>query len=243
MKQVLKRTWLRTLAMFALFTVELLLIWVLIIASSAIFLFIAYQIIKGGETKFDSMAFAWFDSWANPFTTSIFTNITFFASSGFITFAALVLIVYFLFIEKHRWFSLKVPVIAVGSISLNLLLKYYFNRQRPDIPHLVEAQGLSFPSGHSMEAASFYGLLIYIVWQRVHNPVLRNIIVAFLVLMILSIGSSRVYLHVHFATDVLAGLSAGALWVILGVSALRRLERYSKRNVNAVVEAAAVTGE
>jgi undecaprenyl-diphosphatase len=136
-----------------------------------------------------------------------------------------------------------VPVIAVGSISLNLLTKFFFHRERPLIKHLVEASGLSFPSGHSMVSASFYGLLIYLSWHNIENRVLHYVISGLLILTILLIGCSRVYVHVHYATDVMAGFSAGFLWVILGVYGLRRLERYSKRNLDAVVEEAAVKVE
>ena len=225
------------LAVFTLFTVELLFIWIVFITCILLFFFLAREIIEDQELNLDTKAFAWADTLATPGVNRFMTSITFFASRNFITVMSLVLIFYFLFIRKHRWYSIKVPVIALGSISLNLILKYIFNRDRPLIPHLVKSYGLSFPSGHAMISASFYGLLIYLVWRHVAHPVWRWVLVVFLTIFIILIGFSRVYLHVHYASDVLAGFAAGFLWVIIAIYLLKKLEKYSRRHLNSVVEA------
>ncbi|QHL88940.1 phosphatase PAP2 family protein [Nibribacter ruber] len=224
------------LASSALFTVELIIIWIVFLGCLVLFFWLAKEVLPGTELKFDSRAFAWADSINNAALTEFIKVVTFLASRNFITGAALMLIAYFLFVKKHKWYSLKVPVIAVGSISLNLLLKYLFNRPRPLIPHLVDSYGLSFPSGHAMISASFYGLLIYLVYKNVKPEAARWALIAGLSVLIVFIGFSRVYLHVHYATDVLAGLAAGLGWVILAVRLLRLMEKYSKRNLNPVVK-------
>ncbi|MDX5444225.1 MAG: phosphatase PAP2 family protein, partial [Hymenobacteraceae bacterium] len=205
--------------------------------------FLSHEIWEGEELKFDVAAFAFADSLATDGLTSFIEGITFFASKNFITPVAILLIVYFLFIHKHRWYTLKVPVVALGSITLNLILKNIFDRPRPVIPHLVEASGLSFPSGHSMVAASFYGLLIYLVWVNVKNKLLKWAISLLLLLFIILIGFSRIYLHVHYATDVVAGLAAGFMWVIVGIASLRRLEKYSKRQIDPMVQEGMDSGQ
>ena len=126
-------------------------------------------------------------------------------------------------------------MVALGSISLNLVLKFFFDRQRPDMP-LVDASGLSFPSGHSMIAASFYSLIIYLTWRHVDHKPLRYFLVSLLVIFILLIGFSRIYLRVHYATDVVAGFAAGILWVIIGIWLLRRIEKYTRKEIVPVVE-------
>ncbi len=224
------------MASTALFTVELVVIWTVFILCLVVFFWLAKEVLPGQELKFDSKAFAWADERANPSLTEFIKGITFLASRNFISGAGLMLIGYFLFVKKHKWYSVKVPVIAVGSISLNLLLKYLFNRPRPLVPHLVESYGLSFPSGHAMISASFYGLLIYLVYKSVEEPAWRFLLITLLSLLILFIGFSRVYLHVHYATDVLAGLAAGLGWVILAIFLLNRMEKFSKRNLNPVVK-------
>ncbi|KAA3436457.1 phosphatase PAP2 family protein [Rufibacter hautae] len=232
----MKKRFRKFVASTALFTVELVVIWTVFILCLVVFFWLAKEVLPGQELKFDSKAFAWADDRASPSLTEFIKGITFLASRNFISGAGLMLIGYFLFVKKHKWYSVKVPVIAVGSISLNLILKYLFNRPRPLVPHLVESYGLSFPSGHAMISASFYGLLIYLVYKSVEEAAWRFLLITLLALLILFIGFSRVYLHVHYATDVLAGLAAGLGWVILAIFLLNRMEKFSKRNLNPVVK-------
>ncbi|WP_276499265.1 phosphatase PAP2 family protein [Pontibacter litorisediminis] len=224
----------RMVASAALFTVELVFIWVLFVACIIVFLWLSSEILQGDEVWLDEAAFGFAASIGGPLMDGVIKFVTFFASRQFLTPAALALVAYYLFIRKHRWNSLKVPVVALGSISLNLVLKYFFDRERPMSP-LVEASGLSFPSGHSMVAASFYGLLIYLVWQNVKDARLRNLLIFLLITFVILIGFSRVYLRVHYATDVLAGFAAGFLWVIIGITMLRRLERFSGKEITPLV--------
>lgn len=221
-------------AAFTLFTVELIFVWLIFLACIVVFLYIGSQIAAGDELGIDEAAFGFAADIATPWLNSFIEAITFFASRQFLTPAALLLIAYFLFVRKHRWYSLKVPVVALGSITLNLVLKQFFDRPRPLLP-LVEASGLSFPSGHSMVAASFYGLLIYLAWKHIKQPFLRYFLVGFLVAFVIVIGFSRIYLRVHYATDVLAGFAAGFLWVIIGIWSLKRIERFSRKEITPVL--------
>jgi undecaprenyl-diphosphatase len=228
----------KSVAALALFTVELVFIWAVFLTCIMVFFFLSRQILEGEALHVDDRAFAWTDSFGSAAFTKFMVVVTFFASRNFITTISLLLIFYFLFVRRHRWYSLKVPVIALGSISLNLLLKYFFNRPRPLVPHLVESSGLSFPSGHAMISASFYGLLVYLVWMHVKQPLLRISVLVMLIAMMVLIGFSRVYLHVHYATDVMAGFAAGLLWVIIAIFSLRKLEKFSRRKLKPVMEAA-----
>ncbi|MHA6249091.1 phosphatase PAP2 family protein [Pontibacter sp. CAU 1760] len=232
---MIKRVYKKVVAGAALFTIELLFVWALFLVCIVAFLYIGAEIIQGETLGIDEAAFGFAGDIANPVLDGFIKFITFFASSMFLTPAALLLVAYFTFVRKHRWYSVKVPVIALGSITLNVVLKFFFERPRPMMP-LVEASGLSFPSGHSMVAASFYGLIIYLVWHNVRPKHWRNLWITFLMIFVLLIGFSRIYLRVHYATDVLAGFSAGFLWVIIGVYTLRRIEMLSKKELDPVVE-------
>ncbi|MDG4656387.1 phosphatase PAP2 family protein [Ectobacillus antri] len=105
-----------------------------------------------------------------------------------------------------------------GSRYLNQLLKLWYQRPRPDIHTLTTATGYSFPSGHAMNAAAFLGFIAYLIitehqlrlWQKM-------ILLMFTTLMILSISISRVYLGVHYPTDIIAGSAAGIAWLLLCV--------------------------
>ncbi len=224
----------RFAASFALFTIELLLVWALFLACVILFLHISSGVLEGEKLAMDNAAFAFAQRITTPALSTFFKGITFFGSRDFLTPAALLLIAYFLFVRKHRWHSVKVPVIALGSITLNLVLKYFFDRPRPLMP-VVDASGLSFPSGHTMVAASFYGLLIYLVWHNVASKTYRNILVVLLGIFILLIGFSRIYLRVHYASDALAGFAAGLFWLVFGLWALRKIENVTRKEITPVL--------
>lgn len=102
----------------------------------------------------------------------------------------------------------------VGSTVLNQVLKFIIQRPRPDVSlRLVDIGGFSFPSGHSMAAMAFFGLLVWLVWHRVRGPRLRTGLCALLCIAIVAVGFSRVYLGVHYASDVIAGLCASLIWL------------------------------
>ena len=147
----------------------------------------------------------------------------------------MLLIVYFLFIKKHRWYSIKVPVIAIGGVLLMFILKQLFNRARPLMPLLEPVQGLSFPSGHALMSMSFYGLLIFLVWENVSNQVSKWILSILLFTFILLIGFSRIYLRLHYFSDVIAGFAAGIIWLSLSIWMIRRIERFSRKEIDPVV--------
>ena len=116
------------------------------------------------------------------------------------------------------------------------LLKHIFNRARPDTPLLFEAKGLSFPSGHALMSITFYGLLIYIVYKSLKNKFFNWVLISLLILLILIIGFTRIYLNVHYASDVIAGYCIGFLWLVFAVWLLNRMEKYSRNKLNKIVE-------
>lgn len=91
------------------------------------------------------------------------------------------------------------------AVLINQLLKNIFRRPRPTVIHLVNEKGFSFPSGHSMASMAFYGYLIYLLIKSNKNKIIKIIISLLLVLLILVIGTSRIYLGVHYFSDVLTG--------------------------------------
>jgi undecaprenyl-diphosphatase len=116
------------------------------------------------------------------------------------------------------------------------LLKNFFNRPRPDMPLLYEAKGLSFPSGHALMSVTFYGLLIYIVYHSKEKKPIKWILISLLVLLIIIIGFTRIYLRVHYTTDVLAGFAIGFLWLVFSLWLLRKLEQKNKVRLSNMVE-------
>jgi undecaprenyl-diphosphatase len=107
-----------------------------------------------------------------------------------------------------------------------LLLKQLFQRKRPLSPLLKAAKGLSFPSGHAIMAVTFYGLLIYIIQHTIDVDWLKFLITFLLIILVILIGFSRVYLRVHYTSDVLGGFIIGLLWLLISLAMIKWLEGY-----------------
>lgn len=121
-------------------------------------------------------------------------------------------------------------VLLAGNLALaalcNHLVKQVFQRARPDeLLRLIEESGFSFPSGHSFTSMAFYGFLIYLIWKSFPDAAWKIPACAGLGLLILCIGLSRIYLGVHYASDVLAGFCGGVIWisVLTCIPAVRRI--------------------
>ena len=116
-----------------------------------------------------------------------------------------------LFFLYKKW-KLEAALLA-GNLVLHgiliKLIKLVYQRSRPSISHLVEEGGYSFPSGHAMATAIVVGTLIIIVQQRMQNQQIKRLVQGLLLLFILTIMASRVYLGVHYPTDVIGGTLLG----------------------------------
>ena len=206
-----------------IFTKELIILLVAFTISLFSFLIIAYRVFYLDKTGADEEAFAFARSLVSDNTTKLMEIITFFGSHYFLIPANLLLSLFFLFTKKSRY-SIKVSAIALSSVLIMLGLKLLFNRHRPLIPLLEPAKGLSFPSGHAFMSVCFYGLLMIIIWKEERpHPVLKWTLLLIVVTLLLSIGFSRIYLRVHYFTDVLAGFCIGSFWLLLSSFMIDRI--------------------
>lgn len=125
------------------------------------------------------------------------------------------LIIYFL-IRKKDWLIALLIFNLIGVRFANHILKAIFERPRPSFDHLVHVSYYSFPSGHSMDAMAFYSFLAFLLHVRLKESGKRTEAVwVAAVSLIVIIGLTRIYLGVHYPTDVLGGFSAGACWLFL----------------------------
>jgi membrane-associated phospholipid phosphatase len=161
--------------------------------------------------------------------TKIMSTVTVLAKHQFLIPANLSLLGYFLFVRKRTWFSIRVAAIALSSLGLMFLLKHIFKRNRPSEPLLQQVKGLSFPSGHAIFSVTFYGLLIYIISHTINGKMIKWPLIISLLLLIQLIGFSRVYLRVHYASDVASGYIIGLAWLIISLDLLKRIEDYNKQ--------------
>jgi membrane-associated phospholipid phosphatase len=122
---------------------------------------------------------------------------------------------FFWFRYKNWKFTAQMIGVLILATLSNVALKNAINRARPSIEHLVSVNTLSFPSGHSMSAMAFYGFLVYLCLRFNLALPLKIMLTVLLCVLILSIGLSRIYLGVHFPSDVSAGFMGGLIWVTL----------------------------
>ena len=228
-------------AALALLSIEVLVIIAVFFAALLVFAWLVRRVFVLQNTRFDERAVRTLAGWVGPITTEAMRSVTFLGTHYFLIPANLLLIIWFLFIRRHRWYSIKVPAIAISSLAMMLGLKEFFARARPLTPLLEAARGFSFPSGHAFVSTTFYGLLAFIAWHDIRNKTLRWTTVGLLAALVLFICVSRIYLRVHYATDVLAGLCLGIAWLVISITVIRRMERWSKREVDPMVVDA--TGE
>ena len=110
------------------------------------------------------------------------------------------------------------------EVVLNYIIKHIIRRSRPVGFRLVKQGGYSFPSGHTMVSVAFYGFLIYLIYKRVKNKYLKITLITLLSILIFMIGCSRIYLGVHYTSDVLAGFSLSIAYLIIYISIVNRIK-------------------
>ena len=143
---------------------------------------------------------------------------------------------------KNKKVGLCVASNLVIATLLNQLLKYIIQRPRPDGYRLIAESGYSFPSGHSMVSMAFYGLIIYLIWKMVKNKKIKYISCGVLGLLIPMIGFSRIYLGVHYASDVIGGFAISIVYLLLftniarTVLQLEKEKNYLMKNKRKMVE-------
>lgn len=155
-----------------------------------------------------------------PFNTEFMKSMTFIGNS--IGYFLIVPILTIFFIIRKNWrLSLQIAIVLLLSSGLNNVLKNFFARERPpEIDRLVFADFYSFPSGHAMSAITFYGFIIYLSFILIKKTWLKYSIICLCVAMIILIGVSRVYLGVHYPSDILAGYFAGLGWLMFCILVL-----------------------
>ena len=125
-------------------------------------------------------------------------------------------------ILKNKKISILIAGNLVISTGLNIILKNIVQRPRPEGYRLIEEVGFSFPSGHSMVSVAFYGFIAYLIWKKVENKKLKYILCGLLVMFAVLIGFSRIYLGVHYASDVVAGGVLSIVYLVIYIHFARR---------------------
>ena len=174
---------------------------ILLSISVIIFTFIAIFLILDKLNNFDLSVYNFIIKYKSNFLTGFFKLITFFASTEWL----ICLLLGILIINKFSKISIML-LIYVGIIALiNIVLKNIFLRIRPLDLMIINETGYSFPSGHSTMSLALYGLVAYLVYKSNYQKNIKVLLISLLFLLSFLIGLSRIYLGVHYASDVLAG--------------------------------------
>ena len=154
----------------------------------------------------------------SDFVTPIAKFITNFGGAIFLIVLTIVLLV----LIKNKKIGISIFSNLVIVTILNQLLKAILQRPRPTEYRIVEETGYSFPSGHSMVSMAFYGYLIYLIYKYVKNKYIKWISIVLLSILVCSIGISRIYLGVHYTSDVLGGFLISMSYLVIYISAVNK---------------------
>ncbi len=181
--------------------------------SLLVFGWLANEALRGQTAGFDASVRQSIHSLASPSLTRAMTTVTRLGSSRFLIPAGL-LAICFLAIAGRRHAAVLLAVSALGGEALDQLLKLLFHRPRPvAFFGFPEPVTYSFPSGHALTACSFYLVLAAILSRRLSSRLAKVVLWVFGVMLAAAIGLSRVYLGVHYPSDVIAGYAAAVSWI------------------------------
>ena len=200
----------------------------LAIGGTYLFAELAGHVTSGRTQVFDDAVLRWIFEHRVPWLEPVMLEITF-LGTGSVVITLVAVSGMFLWLSNHKYSALLLFVATAGSIILNNLLKVGFGRPRPQIFDWgTNVVSWSFPSGHAMSAAVVYGTVAYLAarLQRRHlHRVLTMLAAAFLILLI---SASRLYLGVHYPSDVIAGVVIGLAWAAFCMTMLEAIQLYGR---------------
>lgn len=206
------------------FSVRLAFTFLFILLALGILWLLVHEVLIEKENNIDTAVIAFFSAHTNPQLTSMMEWMSFLASKYFLMPGYAILIVWCLFNQKKKIIALSVGIIGSIGFIIVFFMKIVFRRNRPINPQLEKLQDYSFPSGHTTSGFIFYGLLIYLVWQSKLATGYKWMLSVLLLLLSFLIGASRIYLGMHYPSDVMAGFCVGSAWLMISLFFLHRLQ-------------------
>ena len=188
-----------------------------------IILLITSKVIAGRELYIDKLAYHLFiEKLRNDKLTTFMKLATKLSNPEVMIVIAIISIIICIKFIKNKKLSLGIILNLAGITIINQILKFIFRRERPTGYRLIEMSGYSFPSGHAMASLAFYGLLIYITKRLVKNKYLKILLITLNIAIIILIGVSRIYLGVHYLSDVLTGYSISIIYLLITTKLLNK---------------------
>ena len=202
-----------------------------LVAAAAISIFAAIaRAVNANLTRgIDEGTLRWFAQHRSPLLDQVMLEITTLGTAAVLIVMVLIAAV-FLWQTQHKWSVYVLMLGTFGGAALNGALKHYFHRARPTVVAWgTTVHTASFPSGHAMESLITYGCIAYLVGRVGPEPRLQKTIWTVAAILILIIGMSRLYLGVHYPSDVVAGYIAGLGWLTFVAATIHAIQYFAER--------------
>ncbi|MBQ2946502.1 MAG: phosphatase PAP2 family protein [Bacilli bacterium] len=185
--------------------------WIICFISLIIFMFLGVLVLTKNDIYLDYVVYNFISKYISNDLTFIVKNLTHLASAFIVILITLMVFV----LHKNKKYGIFMAIDLILITIFQYALKLTFLRVRPVDINLIEETGYSFPSGHSLTAMAFYGFIIYLIRTSNLNRRSKNIYTILFSIIILVVGLSRVYLGVHFFTDVVGAFSFSLVFLII----------------------------
>lgn len=212
------------------FIITILIALLLVVGGINVFIDLTESMHRQGLVTYDAKITEFVISFRNPELTKFMQGITFMGDVyGYLILTVLCTIFFYLKFKNWRFVLEIIFVLAISGLS-NYALKQVINRARPVVDQLVTSATLSYPSGHAMSAMAFYGFLIYLIYTFKIKWIFKVGLIFLFAMMIFLMGTSRIYLGVHYPSDIAGGYIAGFIWVIFCIVLFHVIDLLRKRN-------------
>lgn len=190
------------------------------------FLLLTYSVVTGGTLALDEALIQRVSTLEHPFLTGTLIALSYIGSTTPVVVISLVLIIILYQFTKKKRDVIFFAVVSLCSVTLNVLLKSYFQRERPTIIIMIEETGFSYPSAHAMAAFTLYGAVTFLFWRHLKNRKSRRLLVGAAACMILLMGFSRIYLGVHYPSDVIGGYLVSGMLLTISIFIYEFIQHY-----------------
>lgn len=187
---------------------------IILFISLILFIFLTYNIFNNKIAFIDSYIEGIILSIRNDKLTDFMTIITNISSA----YALIVITILLLILIKNKKIPILITFNLIFSFLTSQLIKIILRRDRPIDISLVNAVGFSYPSGHSMVSMAYFGFIAYLVYKYIDNTIVKVILIITLFISIIAIGFSRIYLGVHYFSDVLGGFLLSISYLMLFIN-------------------------
>lgn len=194
--------------------------WIILFICVISFIFLVEDVMDSDIMVFDTK---WYEFISLHLISDVITPVAKFITNFGSAYWLIGFSIFLLFVIKNRKIGISILLNLGISTITNYTLKQILQRPRPTEFRIIDESGYSLPSGHSMVSMAFYGYLIYLVYKNIKNKYIRISLITFLSILIVSIGISRIYLGVHYTSDVIAGFLVAIAYLIIYTNTIKNI--------------------